>query len=327
MLLPILAAATAVPSQTKSFGNWEVGCDNGRACQAVSLQPEEMVGEEPLTVVITRAPEAKAVARMTFNEAGHNGRTLLVDGKPVAQLSPPAGRDPSIALDARLFAVMRNASDLEVRDARGKRFGSASLKGLIATIRYIDDRQLRAGTTSALVAIGPGIAVPPPPPLPVVAPVRASAGPPVKPTAAQVLAMRRATDCTTESRGQTETAEAFRLDAATTLVILSCGSGAYNFMSVAMVGRGATPRFVPAAFDSDMSHGDPIDHPELVNAEWETKSRRLTTYAKGRGLGDCGTSTEHVWDGQRFRLVAQRTMGECRGAVDWIPVWRARVAK
>ncbi len=327
MLLLILAAFTAVANETKSFGNWEVGCDNGRACQAVSLQPEELVGEDRLTVVIVRAAATTAVVRMTFSDAGQQGRTLFVDGKPVATLSAPVGHDPVIALDARLFALMRNASDLEVRDAKGKRFGSASLKGLVATLRYIDDRQQRAGTTTALIATGPGTRVPPPPPLPVVVSAPVPATPVVKPTTAQVAALRKALNCEPESLGPKPSADAYRLDAATTLVMLSCGAGAYNVMSVAMVGHGTPPRFVPAKFDNDMSFGEPSDHPTLVNTDWDGKRRRLTTYSKGRGLGDCGSSTEHVWDGSRFRLVEQRVMGACRGSVDWIPVWRARVAR
>jgi hypothetical protein len=32
-----------------------------------------------------------------------------------------------------------------------------------------------------------------------------------------------------------------------------------------------------------------------------------------------------VWDGAMFRLTSATAMGECRGSVDWIPIWRAEV--
>jgi hypothetical protein len=48
---------------------------------------------------------------------------------------------------------------------------------------------------------------------------------------------------------------------------------------------------------------------------------------KGRGIGDCGGSQHYVWDGTEFRLVAVEEMGECRGVVDFISVWRARVVE
>jgi hypothetical protein len=48
-------------------------------------------------------------------------------------------------------------------------------------------------------------------------------------------------------------------------------------------------------------------------------------FAKGRGIGDCGVGDDYVWDGDRFRLAEQIAMGECRGSVDYITTWRARV--
>ena len=46
---------------------------------------------------------------------------------------------------------------------------------------------------------------------------------------------------------------------------------------------------------------------------------------KGRGLGDCGSGQDYVWDGKRFRLVQQTDLGECRGMLDYITTWRAQV--
>ena len=51
----------------------------------------------------------------------------------------------------------------------------------------------------------------------------------------------------------------------------------------------------------------------------------MSSYFKGRGIGDCGAGTDWVWDGTRFRVVEERAMGECLGAIAWIPYYRARV--
>jgi hypothetical protein len=32
-----------------------------------------------------------------------------------------------------------------------------------------------------------------------------------------------------------------------------------------------------------------------------------------------------VWDGTSFRLTEASSMGECRGALEWITTWRAAV--
>ena len=61
----------------------------------------------------------------------------------------------------------------------------------------------------------------------------------------------------------------------------------------------------------------------LTNAGWDAKTAVLSSYDKGRGIGDCGAAQDYVWDGTMFRLVAARAMDECRGSVNWLTVWRA----
>ncbi len=53
MIALIALAATArspQPGELKTFKDWTVGCDNGRACQAVGLLPENDVEEAIITV-------------------------------------------------------------------------------------------------------------------------------------------------------------------------------------------------------------------------------------------------------------------------------------
>ena len=63
---------------------------------------------------------------------------------------------------------------------------------------------------------------------------------------------------------------------------------------------------------------------DITNGDWDPKTRRLSSYEKGRGLGDCGSTENYAWDGARFRLVEQNEMGECRGSADYIRTWTAR---
>ena len=63
--------------------------------------------------------------------------------------------------------------------------------------------------------------------------------------------------------------------------------------------------------------------PTLVNPSWDPETRRLHEYAKGRGLGDCGTRSQYAWDGERFRLVHQEEMEACRGSLHYVTTWRA----
>ena len=59
-------------------------------------------------------------------------------------------------------------------------------------------------------------------------------------------------------------------------------------------------------------------------AYWDEGTRRLASFFKGRGLGDCGAGQEWAWDGEMFRLIHAEAMGECRGSTDYITIWRAQ---
>jgi len=63
----------------------------------------------------------------------------------------------------------------------------------------------------------------------------------------------------------------------------------------------------------------------VINGEF--KDGVLTSYARGRGLGDCDSRQSFVWDATRFRLSEQADMGECRGNIDYITTWRAKVIR
>lgn len=47
---------------------------------------------------------------------------------------------------------------------------------------------------------------------------------------------------------------------------------------------------------------------------WIPENGTLTTYAKGRGIGNCGTAERFVWDRTMYRLIKWREMNCCRGS-------------
>ncbi len=52
----------------------------------------------------------------------------------------------------------------------------------------------------------------------------------------------------------------------------------------------------------------------IVNAKWNPVRDALSSFARGRPLGDCGTTETYLWDGAMFRLSEARAMPVCRGA-------------
>lgn len=326
--MPLLLALAAVaaapqPGALQLFRDWTVGCDNGRACQAVALMPESAF-DRASTLVLTRGPAA---------DAAPDARVVAPDGAPVAaeaggrrfRLDPtPEGAAFRAEDMPALIAVLRRAAQLRLFDAFGKELGPVSLNGATAALLYMDAEQQRVDTVTALVRTGskPAAAVPTPPPLPVIRAAPASTRKLPRVDRAKALATVTDGDC--GERFEPGDVGLFRLDDEDTLVLVPdrCNSGAYNIGHVVMIAdnRG---RLRPAPFDAwpGWAEGDNL----AINAAWDVAARRLTSYAKGRGLGDCGMLQDYVWDGARFRRVEVAQMRECRGSGDWITIFRAEV--
>jgi hypothetical protein len=195
----------------------------------------------------------------------------------------------------------------------------------------MDARQGRAGTSTALVATGPlgPLAVRAVPAPVTVRRAIIPAGPaPVALWREELTALGKFTGCTEEMK-TAEPPELNRLSKTETLILVPCGTGAYNATIVPVIATGIAGRraFRMADFDYKPIFGEPDGPFLLVNAGWSADKSALTSYAKGRGIGDCGGSETYVWDGQRFRLTQADSMGECRGAWRWITVWTAQVSQ
>ena len=330
ILFALLAAATLPqPAELKTFHDWTVGCDNGRACHAVALIPESWP-EDALTMSVRRGPAAADQPVLAIElGADSNPASLSADGRPLpVRLVGAEGLTGIAAADsAAMIGVLRSAGSLEIRSADGKPLGTVSLKGASAALLYMDEQQRRTGTATALVRPGtrsPGNVSPPPLPV-VTAPPVSRARPPAL-GAAALQALRRKHGCTIDEVGGPDEAESAALTANETLLLLACGSGAYNVSHVPfIVRRGGRVEIAP--FDHRPGWWSEEGKPMLVNAAWDKDRGLLTDFAKGRGLGDCGTISEYAWDGRAFRLVEQSEMGECRGSTDYITTWRARVVR
>lgn len=315
------------PGTLKTFGDWTVGCDNVLQCTMASLMPED--GEmAQATMNLTRAAGAQGgitVAIDSRNDAGA-AALLAVDAKRVGGI----GSDGNFGGDGAraIAAAIANGRTLSVLDMAGKTLATISLKGASAALRYIDAAQRRTGGTSALVAKGAAGAVPAAPSLPTITALRPQ-GTATIPNTVQVAAMRKRAGCQLDETSGTDiTPEAHALGGGKTLVILPCSAGAYNLIAALFViaGTGVAPAIVDAP--SGFGEAEPDARksvPSIVNGEFADGI--LGSYAKGRGIGDCGVEQAFVWDGARFRLSRQAEMGECRGNTNYITTWRTKVAR
>ncbi len=327
LALPLTAHADGV----ESFKDWTVVCDNLRACTVVGFGSEE--GELPAVLRLTRAGAAGAPAKVEIDqsdsEAGLGGKppVLAVDDKVVltARAKPlsEAGGFTVVLDDVQvgpLLGAARNGAVLTIR-AGDKTVGQVSLAGMVAALRYADDQQKRVGTVTAMVAKGatPASGVPAPPPVPVLRAAAAAAqtGLPAKPSAA-VQALVHKAECDVEADVTGQKPEAYRLSPDTVLWQVPCGGGAYNFDSLFVV--------VNKAGKAVLAPLEGVDDGLATNADYDPKTRVLSSYSKGRGIGDCGNSTAWVWSGEVFATSEATVMPVCRGyGYDWPTAFHADV--
>jgi hypothetical protein len=330
MLAAALAAAALQPQprSLRTVGHWTAGCDNVRACRAVALVPASEDRDRYLLAVITREGEPMAQPSLRVasgNDLPAGPLTIRIDGKLAGRIT----REAALPFNRAFASMLANGRALTVHGGDGPPLAAASLRGIAAAFLHIDEQQRRLGTAGALIRRGPrpDATVPAPPPLPRIVQPRPTGGAPRALAAGAAARLIGPDNARCAHASGPVRPRAIRLDArhSVALVTHPCGNGAYNiFTSVFVVDE--TGRVRPAAFDAGTGMDpDGADPNMLVNADWDAKRRRLTGFAKGRGLGDCGTMQEYAWNGRDFRLAEQRDMGECRGSIDYITTWRAAV--
>lgn len=328
LILAALALAQTAPQQgpMKTFGDWVVACDNVKHCEMTSLLPEGGDWSEhgwQLAVARAAGTDGGWTVELMGDDAP-KGVTLAVEGQGAAQTW--RGEQFSGADAAKLVAALANGKRVVIRDGAGTPLGRVSLSGSSASLRFIDSEQGRAGTVSATVAKGakPASIVPAAPALPMITSVR-PVGTPAVLSPALLDQLWTQSDCAgnydDDSRPDVE---GHALGGGATLVLVPCGAGAYNFSSIPYVVKAGRAQI--AAFDSTPGWGGDDGPTMLVNAGFDAKTGELGSYAKGRGIGDCGSAETYVWDGVRFRLTEARAMGECRGSINWLTLWRAKAA-
>ena len=226
------AVAAPAPSPLKTFTDWTVGCDNGRACQADGLVPES--DSDGLTMVVARDAAANARPTLFINMAELKVAAFTADGRKLVIRPISADAKTSIrAEDALTFIdAIKPAKRLGLLNARGAEIGHVSLAGFSAALLYMDDQQKRVGTVTALIRKGAPTVVPAPHALPVIVSPVASKLPPLKLGKADIDREIKSFEC--EAGESTAFDPTYvRLDARTTLALvpLPCGNGAYNYLT------------------------------------------------------------------------------------------------
>ncbi|WP_306225102.1 DUF1176 domain-containing protein [Bosea beijingensis] len=339
--LALIAPARAEIGQIKTFRDWVAGCDNIRVCTALSLPNE--ADDEVAFLRLDRAagPEGTPSLALKLRRQKLKPRfeiELALDGAPFPaagrrlQGSSNDGETAEIAFaPADVDALIGAARKATVLTARiEKQTFKLSLGGSVAAMLWIDEQQGRLNTPSALIRKGTAGTVPAAAEPPLVATTPPAGRPFAKDPAAALakalraeLNRREPDSCEDTPEGFTDSDGAWPLNDATNLVVVACSRGAYNVASQFWLVPGRdVAKAKPAAFEGNS------DKPgnELVNADFDPKTGRVMFFAKGRGIGDCGSSGSYGWNGTRFAVLQLSRMSECRliPGDDWITLFQSR---
>ncbi len=356
-VLPVLAvlvvtAAPASAADFKDFRDWHAACDNLRNCTAFGLD-SVVTGSTYLRIERGGAPDAPVkISLVVWAEDGVTFTARFNDaslaGLPDNALTGAKSEDDSmrrvvltdIVSADTLIASIRKAEKIVItrKDPPGKKeptdppVSDISMSGAVASLLWVDEQQKRLDTVTALIRKGnkPASAMPPQPKPTVIVAARPAAGkPPAKPVPA-LIAKGRAL-CGEEDEGS-KLEDTWPLGGNQFLYTFTCpdSSGAYNYhygLLIATAGNPATAR--PVKFGWPLKVGDLQEDPSRdaisTNPVFDPKTMTLSTFSKGRGIGDCGASEEWIWDGKAFRLALLKIMPHCKGILldDWPVLYRA----
>jgi hypothetical protein len=323
---------------SKELRDWSVDCTNGLTCNmgfadwgATGLQyvgfqrrggPDAAV-ELKLRALPDFAPGSQPDATYRFTVDGQQLLSLAAgDLKPDEGGSWYLFSDP--AKVPALLAAMKTGKTMqvEVSSGKGRQVLPVKLSGVTAAMLYIDEVQGRLGRTDALEAKG-------------------DMAPPADAVARDIASLDDLPEIVrkdfTESGGACADIDAatigqfqgFELSLGTTRVIaVPCGmGGAYNQPYALYVGYDVIVERVSFPY---MDNGRPTTMSTAYNLDFNPVTKKLTSFFKGRGIGDCGQF--YTWEldtgSNALDFLEERAKGDCdekEGGPETFPiVWQAK---
>lgn len=338
------AASAPVPSVTRTFGNWTAVCNNANDCWAYATA--EDFGSGWVLLNYPAGPTGQVEVRVGDWSDTPGPLRLSIDGQAIgAATTQRSESGDGTMIDrfddlAGLISRLAQGRTLAVRSADPESGApSISLQGAAAAFLWIDERQGRLDSTTALVRRGdrPADSVPAAPALPVVraAPAVSQAGlsdDPTLPDSLEALAQVKACRADMDWGNGTEVQkndDVARLDGDTLLWSVLCARGAYNeghrFFLTGNEGENPRPVLFRSSDQEAEDTGQDDDY-ILINAGYDPETRTVFSFSKGRGLGDCGAAYVWTWTGREFTPAEERVMQKCAGMWPdlWPTTWRSR---
>ena len=315
-LLPVAAMATSI----KGIGNyqdWDLVCDNTGTCRMAGYQDES---SDPVSILFTRAAGENAAVEgkftiLPFGEADRDVQVgqdieIWLNGKSLGKVKHISDDAPDKLTEEQTKALLSGLKkESEIRLTYGKTTLKVSDKGAAAAMLKMDEFQQRLNTPSALIRQGQEKhAVLAPQAAPKVEAVSVNNRKTIELKRGEkqfnhVLALlRKANSCDDEDI-TSQDITLYPLTQNKVLAEALCVRGAYQ----------GTNYY--AVLDNKLSKVEQVLAEQYNRAEYDEKQGYAFvrgTY-KGRGVGDCWSSQDAVWNGKIFIRTSEWITGSCKG--------------
>ena len=318
-LLPFTAMAAS--TSIKGMGNyqdWDLVCDNTGTCRMAGYQDES---SDPVSILFTRAAGENAAVEgkftiLPFGEADRDIQVgqdieIWLNGKSLGKVKHISDDAPDKLTEEQTKALLsRLKKESEIRLAYGKTTLKVSDKGAAAAMLKMDEFQQRLNTPSALIRQGQekhAVLAPQPAPKIEVVSVNNRKTTELKRGEKQynnVLALlRKAHDGCVDEDLESQYITIYPLTHNKVLAEALCFKGAYQ----------STNYY--AVLDDKLSKVEQVLADQYNEAGYDEKQGYAFvrgTY-KARGIGDCWSGDDAVWNGKIFIRTSEWTTGSCKG--------------
>ena len=317
-LLPFtVMAAPSLKGFEKTYQDWDLICDNLGTCRMAGYQEE---GDDPVSILFTRAAGENAAVEgkltiLPFGEADRDVQVgqdieIWLNGKSLGTVKHISDENPDKLTEAQTKALLSGLKkESEIRLTYGKTTLKVSDKGAAAAMLKMDEFQQRLNTPSALIRKGQekhAVLAPQPAPKIEVVSVNNRKTTELKRGEKQydnVLALlRKANSCDDEDI-TSQDITLYPLTQNKVLAEALCVRGAYQ----------STNYY--AVLDDKLSKVEQVLAEQYNEAGYDEKQGYAFvrgTY-KARGVGDCWSGQDAVWNGKIFIRTSEWTTGFCKG--------------
>ena len=316
-LLPVAAMATSIKAIGENYQDWDLVCDNTGTCRMAGYQEK---GDDPVSILFTRAAGENATVEgkltiLPFGEADRDVQVgqdieIWLNGKSLGKVKHISDDAPDKLTEEQTKALLSGLKkESEIRLTYGKTTLKVSDKGAAAAMLKMDEFQQRLNTPSALIRPGQekhAVLAPKVEPKIDAVSVKNRKTIELKHGEKQfnhVLALlRKANSCDDEDI-TSQDITLYPLTQNKVLAEALCVRGAYQ----------GTNYY--AVLDNKLSKVEQVLAEQYNRAEYDEKQGYAFvrgTY-KGRGIGDCWSSQDAVWNGKIFIRTSEWTTGSCKG--------------